>query len=308
MGLIRSEFEIMSFLEHEGKGTYSIRQISDSLCISGTAVKRGLDELCDRGLLKREGTEISVSDAGMEALEPYRVKRAVIVGAGFGSRMMPATAERPKPMVRVNGVRIIDTLLDALAAADIEDITVVGGYKFEVMYELLEKYPHIRLLNNTKYKEENNISSALLAANYFHGGCYLCEADLYISNPDVIKKYQYCSNILGSWALETDDWCFKIVDGHLDDYKKGGTYCYNYYGISYWTDEDCAKLKQDWIELHDGPDGKELFWEFPALIHRKEKYKVEVRQCRKQDIMEIDNYYELAQLDPSYAVSENAER
>ena len=36
--------------------------------------------------------------------------------------MMPATADRPKPMVRVNGTYIISTLIDALLAAGVEDI------------------------------------------------------------------------------------------------------------------------------------------------------------------------------------------
>ena len=278
----RYEFEVLSFLEREGKGNYSIRSISDNLCISGTVVMKTLDVLEQRCEISRKDS-IEITESGLRALEPYRVKKAIVVGAGFGSRMMPATAERPKPMVTVNGTRIIDTLLDALVTVGITDITVVGGYKFEKMKELNEKYPFIRLLNNTKYEEENNISSALLAMDRFNGGCYFCEADLYITNPAVIRKYQYCTNILGSWSLETDDWCYISADGFLDDYKKGGTYCYNYYGISYWTDEDSRRLAEDWVELH-----------------RKEKYKVEIRQCKKQDILEIDNYYELQQLDPSY--------
>lgn len=297
--MIRSEFEVLAYLEKHGRGDYSVRTLSDDICISGAAVMKALEALGRRGMIQNE-TGLEITEAGLAALEPYRVKRAIIVGAGFGSRMMPATADRPKPMVTVNGVRIIDTLLDALVAVGIKDITVVGGYKFEKMEELKGKYPFIHLLNNTKYEEENNISSALLAMDQFYGGCYFCEADLYITNPEIIRKYQYCTNILGSWSLETDDWCYKSVDGFLDDYKKGGTYCYNYYGISYWTDEDSRKLKQDWVELHDGPDGKELFWEFPAFIHRKKKYKVEIRPCKKQDIIEIDTYYELQQLDPSY--------
>ena len=47
-------------------------------------------------------------------------------------------------------------------------------------------------------------------------------------------------------------------------------------------------------------DGKDYFWEFIPLVLRKERYNVEIRQCQKSDIMEIDNYYELAQLDPTY--------
>ena len=296
----RYDFELLSYIEHKGAGEYSVRQMSDDICISGTEISRCLNRLVAQGLLSSNASQVSITEAGLLALEPYRVQRAIILGAGFGFRMMPATSDRPKPMVTVNGVRIIDTLLDALVGVGIQDITIVGGYKVEMMDELLEKYPFLTILNNTKYEVENNISSALLAMDRFNGGCYFCEADLYISNPDVIRKYQYCTNILGSWSMETDDWCFKMVDGCVTEYKKGGTYCYNYYGISYWTDEDSRKLKEDWIELHNGPDGKDLFWEFPAFIHRKDKYRVEIRQCRKQDIMEIDNFYELAQLDPSY--------
>ncbi len=298
--MTRYEFELLKFIEHRGAGQYSVRQLSDEICVSGTEISRCLDKLAGQGLLKIDKQNIEITDAGIEALEPYRVKRAIIVGAGFGSRMMPATAERPKPMVTVNGVRIIDTLLDALVRVGIKDITIVGGYKVDVMDELLEKYTFLTILNNTKYEVENNISSALMVLDRFKGGCYFCEADLYITNPDVIQKYQYSTNILGSWSLETDDWCFKSVDGCVSDYKKGGTYCYNYYGISYWTDKDSEKLKADWVELHDGPDGKDLFWEFPVFIHRKDKYKVEIRPCKKQDIMEIDNYFELQQLDSSY--------
>ncbi|MBR1796730.1 MAG: NTP transferase domain-containing protein [Clostridiales bacterium] len=300
MSLNRCEFEILAFLEHNGEGEYSIRNLSDKLCISGTAITNSINEMSSKGLIALNENTMTITKKGLDALEPYKVKRAIVVGAGFGSRMMPATEDRPKPMVKVNGVRIIDTLLDALVAVGIEDITVVGGYKFEIMEELLDKYPFVRLINNTRYEVENNISSALLSMDHFYGGCYFCEADLYITNPDIIRKYQYSTNILGSWSLETDDWCYKCVDGYLDDYKKGGTYCYNYYGISYWTDEDSSKLKQDWVELHNGADGKDLFWEFPAFVYRKEKYKVEVRPCDKQDIMEIDNYYELQQLDPTY--------
>ncbi|MBQ6402953.1 MAG: phosphocholine cytidylyltransferase family protein [Oscillospiraceae bacterium] len=300
MSLTRCEFEILSFLEREGDGEYPVRTLADTLCLSGTAVTDGMDALGERALLRRDGGALSLTEAGLAALEPYRVRRAVIVAAGFGSRMMPATADRPKPMVRVNGVRIIDTLLDALAAAGIREITVVGGYRIDRLRELLEKYPFLRILDNTRYEEENNISSALLARDYFYGGCYFCEADLYLTNPALIRKYQYASNILGSWSLETDDWCFDMKNGCASDYKKGGRYCYNYYGISYWTAEDCEKLKRDWAEVYREPGGKDLFWEFAPLVLRKERYRVEIRPCRKQDVMEIDNYFELAQLDSSY--------
>lgn len=300
MDITRYQFELLTFVERQGTLKYDCRRAADELCISGTAVERERSRLLALGLLEeREGT-LTVTEAGLAALEPYRVKRAVILAAGFGSRMMPATADRPKPMVTVKGKRIVETLLDALTAVGITDITLVRGYRKETFDELLEKYPFLKLVDNDLYDQTNNISSALAALDQIDG-CYLCEADLYISNPKIITKYQYCSNILGAYVLETDDWCFRMEDGRIVDYRKGGTYCYNYYGISYWTPADSARLREDFPQVYrEEPEGRDYFWEFIPLVLRKENYRVEIRQCRKRDIMEIDNFYELVQLDSSY--------
>ena len=294
----RYEFELMTFIEKNGEAVYPMRTLSDSLKISGTAIGKCLEKLIASELIGKQEDVLKITGKGLEALEPYRVKKAVVMAAGFGSRMMPATADRPKPLVTVNGVRILDTLLDALVAVGIQDITVVRGYKKERFDEILEKYPFIKFIDNDRYDKENNISSAILALDEIDD-CYLCEADLYITNPKIITKYQFASNILGSYSLETDDWSFQLDNaGHIINYRKGNTYCWNYYGISYWTKEDSAQLRKDWCELYE--TNKDVFWEEVTLILRKENYGVEIRQCDKSDIMEIDNYYELAQLDPSY--------
>lgn len=297
----RYEFEVLAYLEKHGKKAYSMRTLSDSLKISGTAISKCLDDLSSQRLICKEDSVLDITDSGLKALEPYRVKKAVIMAAGFGSRMMPATADRPKPMVSVNDVRIIDTLLDALVVAGITDITLVRGYKKEKFDEILSKYPFLKFVDNDIYNTTNNISSAMAVLEEIDG-CYLCEADLYITNPGIITKYQYTSNILGSYSLETDDWSFKLdCTGHITEYQKGNTYCYNYYGISYWTKEDCAKLRGDFKQVYEEEEnGRDYFWEFIPLVLRKEKYAVEIRQCEKSDIMEIDNFYELVQLDPSY--------
>lgn len=300
MSLTRYQFEVLAYIEKNGSQPYAIRDLSDSLCISGTEISRCLDQMKAEGNLLERGDKISITESGLQALEPYRVKKAIILAAGFGSRMAPATNDKPKPMVEIHGTRIIDTLLDALIAAGIDDITLVRGYQKAKLDELLKKYPDLKLVDNDKYDSTNNISSAIMVLDEIRDGCYFCEADLYISNPDLITKYQYASNILGSYSLETDDWSFRLEDGHICQYQKGNTYCYNYYGISYWTPEDCDKLRRDFKEVWEEPGGADYFWEFIPLVLRKENYAVEIRQCRKQDIIEIDNFYELVQLDPSY--------
>ena len=89
-------------------------------------------------------------------------------------------------------------------------------------------------------------------------------------------------------------------DGYISSYQKGNTYCWNYYGISYWTANDCRKLNRDWADLFSTDEGKDIFWEQVPLQLLKDQYHVAIRPCQKQDIMEIDNYYELQQLDPNY--------
>lgn len=300
MEISRYQFEVLAYLEKNGEKAYPMRTLTDTLEISGTAIGKSLDSLTQAGYITRNGDILGITEAGLAALEPYRVKKAVIMAAGFGSRMMPATADRPKPMVTVNGVRIIDTLLDALTGVGITDITLVRGYKKERFDELLGKYPFLKLVDNDIYDSTNNISSAMAVLEEIDG-CYLCEADLYITNPGIITKYQYASNILGSYSLETDDWSFRLDNGYITQYRKGNTYCYNYYGISYWTPEDSAKLRADFQQVYEEePGGRDYFWEFIPLVLRKERYAVEIRQCSKSDIMEIDNYSELAQLDPTY--------
>lgn len=279
---------------------FNYRKIADDVKLSQSIVIKVLRNLEKRGDIKVINGTIEITSLGLEALEPYRVKRAVIMGAGFGSRMMPATKDCPKPMVKVNGKRIIETQLDALIDVGIKDISIVRGYKKEKYDSLLNKYPFLKFIDNNDYDKTNNISSVIKSLDQIKGGTYLNEADLYITNPDVITKYQYTSNILGSYSLETDDWSFRMKDGHIVDYQQGNTYCYNYYGISYWTAEDCDKLRRDLSEIYSTKEGKQLFWEFIPLRLRHDNYQVEIRQCAKKDIMEIDNYYELASLDKSY--------
>lgn len=230
----------------------------------------------------------------------YTAERAIILAAGFGSRMAPVTLYRPKPLVCVNGVRIIDTIIDALQGIGIVDITIVRGYKKECFDELLEKYPSLQFIDNDLYDQTNSISSARAALSKLYGGCYICEADLLISNPLVITKDHQGSDYLGTYTKETDDWSLQLVDGRATNYVKGNKDCYNCYGISFWTPEDCEKLRSDIESVWNEEGGKDVFYEFVPLVCRKDHYNVRIHECNPSDIVEIDNFYELVALDPSY--------
>ena len=73
-------------------------------------------------------------------------------------------------------------------------------------------------------------------------------------------------------------------------------------GISYWNEEDGKKLATDIAEVYEGPGGKERYWEQVPLVYKKENYAVEVAECKEDDIVEIDTFRELKQIDKSYDV------
>ena len=292
--LQRKQFDVMTYLERSGSEKTQ-REIAEATGMSVGSVNRVLSTLTDRGLL----AENKLTEAGYAALEPYRVKRAVFIAAGFGARLVPITLNTPKPLVRVKGVRMIDTLLDAVVRAGIEEIVIVRGYLGEQFDQLKYKYPQIQFLENPLYNEANNISSAMIA-RYLLQNAYVFEADLVLYNPDLVQKYQYTSNYLGVPVKSTDDWCFEVKNKVITRCGIGGTDCYHMFGISYWSAEDGAKLAEDIKKVYEMPGGKERYWDQVALEYCIKNYTVEVRPCTFDDIIEIDTYSDLKKLDNTY--------
>lgn len=294
--LTKKEFDVLVVLE-ESDVALSQRDLADKTAMSLGSINRTVKDLSEKGFVD-EGL---ITSKGLRALEPYRVKRAVFIAAGFGSRLVPITFNTPKPLVRVHGQRIIDGLLDACLAAGIEDIVIVRGYLGDQFDQLLYKYPMIKFLENPVYNEANNISSALVA-RYMLGNTYVFEADLVISNPTIITKYQFQSNFLGIKMERSDDWCFDTKDGIITAQKVGGLHTYQMVGISYWTETDGKKLADHIKQAYEMPGGKELYWEQVALKIFKDQYKVAVRECKQEDIIEIDTFRELKAIDKTYDV------
>ena len=298
MELTRKQFDILDTLATE-KENLTQREVERITSHSLGTVNRILKELTELGFVENG----KITNSGVNALEPYRAKRAIFIAAGFGTRLVPITFNTPKPLVRVHGVRIIDRLIDACLEAGINEIYIVRGYLGELFDQLLYKYPMIKFLENPVYNEANNISSSLVA-RYMLSNAYVFEADLLISNPKIIKKYHYTSDFLAIKKERSDDWCFKVKDGIIQEEKVGGEgdNIWQMVGISYWNEIDGHKLSQDIQDVYQSPGGKERYWEQVPLVYRKEHYQVEVRECHDEDIVEIDTFKELKAIDKTYDV------
>jgi hypothetical protein len=65
-------------------------------------------------------------------------KRAMVLAAGLGTRLRPITETVPKPMVKVAGKPMIDTVLDRLAAIGVRDVVVNTHHLAQVIEEHLK--------------------------------------------------------------------------------------------------------------------------------------------------------------------------
>ena len=287
MALSKKEFEVLVYVERYNGEKLSQRRLASGTGFSLGAINKLLPALTEEGMICISADRaVTITDAGLAALEPYRVRRAIFMAAGFGSRLVPITLNTPKALVRIHGKPMIETMLDAVVRAGIEEIYIVRGYLGEQFDVLLRKYPNIRFVENPDYKEANNISSAMKVKDLF-GGAYVLDSDLYLQNPDLIRKYEYCASYVGVHKDRTDDWRLVMKNGRVIGMKVGGTDCYHMYDITYWTPEDGEKMARYLPELYSSPGGKENYWDnVPLDVYNKEFY-IEARECKEGDVIEI---------------------
>lgn len=299
MELNRKEFDILTTLEKDKNVVSTQRELATKCDMSLGSVNSTIQTLLEKGYIDEQN---KITENGINALEPFRVKRAIFIAAGFGSRLVPLTINSPKPLIRVNGTRMIDTLLDAVYAAGIEEVIIVRGYLKEQFDQLLYKYPNLKFIDNPDFNEANNISSAMRVRHILQNA-YVLEADLVLSNPELITKYQYTSNYLGVKTDITDDWCFQVNKNKvITKLLVGGRNVYHMYGISYWNAKDGKQLEEDIKTVYELPGGKERYWDQVALEFCKKNYQIEVRPCTFDDIVEIDSYNDLKKIDNHYNI------
>lgn len=231
----------------------------------------------------------------------YKVQRGIIIAAGFGSRMYPITKETPKPLLDVNGIRFIDSIIDKMLQAGIKEIYIVRGYLKEKFDILLDKYPFLHFIDNDLYNKENNISSAMKILNLLENA-YICDADFLIYGNDVFVPYQDESNYLATPVDQTDDWCFDVdQNGNLRNYRKGGTNCYQAFCIAYFTPQDARKLKKCLIKMYNDKNNRQKYWEMCVFDNYKEKFNIKYRHVNPHSIREFDTVDELISVDSKYA-------
>jgi len=231
----------------------------------------------------------------------HKVKRAIIMAAGMGNRMRPVTLTTPKPMIRVNGVRMIDSVIRALHQNGIYEIYVVVGYLKEQFQVLEQEYPGLKLIENPYYDTCNNISSLYVAREHL-SDVIILDGDQIIYEPSILAPEFERSGYNGVWTDEhTEEWLMTVENGIVTACSRtGGEKGWQLYSISRWSEEDGKKLARHLQIQFEQKQNRQIYWDDVALFCYPEEYTLGVREMKKEDIVEIDGYEELLAIDPSY--------
>lgn len=232
----------------------------------------------------------------------HAVKRAIIMAAGKGERLHPLTLETPKPLILVNGQRMIDSVIHALHHNGIFEICVVVGYLKEQFISLEVEYPGLRLIDNPDYDTANNIASLYYAREYL-SDCIILDGDQIIRNPSVVSPRFERSCYNAVWTeKETTEWLLSLDDAGTITHcsRTGGRHGWQLFSISRWTAEDGARLCKHLELEYEQRRNTSIYWDDVALFCHPEEYELGIFKMTRDDVTEIDTLEELATADPSY--------
>lgn len=223
------------------------------------------------------------------------------MAAGLGNRLNPITLTTPKPLIKVNGVRMIDTAISALHKNGITEIYVVVGYLKEQFKSLEKDYPGVVLLENPYYAECNNIASLYVARDYIENAIIM-DGDQIIYNPEILSTDLDYSGYSSVWTDErTDEWLQTVENGFVTSCSRnGGKKGWQLYSVSRWNADDGKKLKRHLEIEFEERKNRQIYWDDVVMFCYSEEYQLGIYPISKEDIVEIDNLRELAALDSYY--------
>lgn len=262
-----------------------------------------MKECIAEGYLRQNENQNSIlTPKGERYLESFRVKTAIILAAGFGSRFVPLSYEMPKGLLEVHGQPMVERQIELLHEKGVADITIVVGYKKEMFDYLIDKYG-VKLIVNNEYHVKNNLSSLYRAVSKL-GSTYLLMSDHYYET-NFFNTYE-----ANSWLScryfdgPTDEWCVNCTkSGKIEAITIGGANSYAMIGPAYFSPSFSKKFRQYVNDYYHRPGTSDFYWEH--LLKENINELPIFMNNQDGNVHEFENLEELRLYDPAYNIASN---
>ncbi|MGH7977232.1 MAG: sugar phosphate nucleotidyltransferase, partial [Limisphaerales bacterium] len=109
-----------------------------------------------------------------------KIKKAMVLAAGYGTRLLPLTEQMPKPLVPVAGKPMIEYALDKLVACGIEEVVVNVSHHKEQLMDYLSAFKSLSFKISEEAEPLETGGGLKKALPFF------CNEPLFIINSDII--------------------------------------------------------------------------------------------------------------------------
>jgi len=251
-------------------------------------VNASLKRLVDEGLLSADNNLTPKADDLFKKSAP---KRAVILAAGSGIRMVPINTETPKALLTVKGEVLIERQIKQLNSVGVTDITVVVGFLKEKFEYLIDNFG-VELVYNGDYYLKNNLHSLSLVKGGLEN-CYIVPCDLWCEDNPFSRHELY------PWYAVTDEMTaasdvFANRKGQLAKvpYTQEGN---RMFGICYLDGQLGATLKKRLTAMAQDIKYSHSFWE--EALYDGKKMLPFAKVLSSQHNFEINTYEQLRDID-----------
>lgn len=232
----------------------------------------------------------NISNKAEGLLEVNKPKRAIILAAGYGMRMVPINLESPKGLLEVRGEVLIERIIKQLHQVDIKEIYIVVGFLKEKFEYLIDEYG-VSLVVNEDYDKKNNLHSLNLLSDKIKNS-YIIPSDIWTS------KNLFNKNELYSWYMVSNNMCDESdvrVNRNLNLIKTNNGDGNAMIGISYLTGDEATIVEKrlntyDINKLYDYS-----FWE--ATLYDNDRMIIPARIIEENQAIELNTYEQLRELD-----------